>query len=406
MNSQEYWEKRKARELYEELKKAEDTAEELKKVYLLGSNEIAREVRKIARRFQLKHHLTERDAEKLLNKLKDPADIQKLIEALRADPQNAALAAELESQAYAARIRRLQATQHEMDVVAATIFQKARGKMRDVLQRIGRSSFLHEIFGIQTQANAAFGVTPIDARRLETVLNRPWSGKNFSARLWGDTERLAAAVKEQILLDILTGKPEHVIAQEIADRFSSGYNDARRLIRTEACYVRNQMAIEAYKETGVEKYIYLAVLDLRTSKVCRGLDKKTFKVSDAMPGKNLPPMHPWCRSTTMAWMPPQVLARMKQRAWDPVNNTYMTIPADMTYSEWYDQYVIGGNKNAEKGAEAVKNQTEGRNLTREQYDRYKDRLGDDFPFSYEEFIKLKSDKEKWQAYQQMYKQRR
>lgn len=408
MNNQKYWEKRAARELYDELEKAEDVAEELKKVYLLGSAEITKEAQKIARRFQLKHKLTEKDAKRLLSKVKDKNDIQKLIQEMKAHPEMAELAAELESQAYAARIRRLQATQAAMDAVAAGIFAKARGKMKGVLERIGKSSFFHTIFGIQKKADAAFGVNPIDQKRLEKVISRNWSGQNYSKRLWKDTERLAAAVKEQILLEILTGKREHDIAQGIADRFSVGYNEARRLIRTESCYVSNQMQIEAYKETGVEKYIYLAVLDLRTSKICQSLDKKTFKVSEAQAGKNLPPMHPWCRSTTMAWMPPELLAKLKQQAWDPVEKKSVTVPGDMTYQQWYDKYVKGGEKPAEKAAqsrtEAPKAGADGgHNLTREQYGRYKDRLGDDFPFTYEEFIKLKADKAKWAEYQAKYK---
>ena len=148
-------------------------------------------------------------------------------------------------------------------------------------------------------------------------------------------------MKEQILLEILTGKRQHDIAQVIDSRFSVGYYETRRLIRTESCYVANQMSQEAYKDTGTEKYIYVAVLDLKTSKVCRGLDKKVFKVADAKPGLNYPPMHPWCRSTTIAYMPPELLKNLKQRAWDPQAGTYAVIPGDMKYSEWYSKYVTG-----------------------------------------------------------------
>lgn len=402
MTSREYWEKRKAWEMYNAMQTAEDAAEELKKVYFLASDEITEEIKRIARRFQLKHKLTEKDARRLLSKVKNPEDITMLIQALKANPQMADLAAELESQAYAARIRRLQATQEAMDAAALGIFGKVRKKMTDVLSKIGQASYFHEIFGLQQRAGAAFAISPLDQKRLETVLKRRWSGQNFSARLWKDTDRLAAAVKEQILLELLTGKREHDISQEIAARFSVGYNDARRLIRTEASYVTNQMQLEAYKEMGVTKYIYVATLDLRTSKICRSLDKKTFEVKDATVGVNYPPMHPWCRSTTMEWVSAELLAKMEQNAWDPVNQRTVTVPADMTYEQWYDKYVKNGTKAPQNEPQAP---TE-RNLTRAQYDRYKERLGDAFPFTYDEFIKMKSDKGEWARWQQAYKDAR
>lgn len=401
MNDLTYWENRKARETYEALELSEEAARELKKVYMLASDDIAEEVQKIARRFQLKHHLTEKDARRLLSKLRDKDDIEKLIQQLKANPQTADLAVELEAQAYAARIARLRATQEAVDVATAAIFSRASGKFRAVLNKIGRSAYYREMFGVQKRAKAAFGIIPLDDKRIEDILKRPWSGKSYSKILWGDTEKLAQEVKEQILIQILTGKRDYDIAKGIAEKFGKGYNKARRLIRTESCYVTNQMAIEAYKDAGVDKYIYLAILDLRTSKICRKLDKKVFKVKDAQAGKNLPPMHPWCRSTTMAWMPPEIVRRLKQRAWDPVKGESVTVPADMTYEEWYNQYVKGRAKN---GSYRKTEAGGGRNLTREQYDRYKDRLGDDFPYTYEEFIHLKSDADRWGELKQKYKE--
>lgn len=400
MSNLSYWEKRKARETYEALELSEEAIEELKKVYVMASKDIAEEVQKIARRFQLKHKLTEKDAERLLSKLKDKNDINRLIQQLKMNPQTAELAAELEAQAYAARIARLKATQTAVDTVTGTILARAKKKFRFVLSRLAQSAYYREIFGIQKQANAAFGIIPLDDKRVESVLKKPWSGESYSERLWKDTDKLAQTVKEQILIQILTGKKDSDIAKGIAERFGVGYNDARRLIRTESAYVTNQMALEAYKDTGVDKYIYLAILDLRTSKICQSLDKKTFNVKDAQVGENYPPMHPWCRSTTMAWMPPEILKKLKQRAWDPVKGESVTVPGDMTYKEWFDKYVKGKEK---KPSESRTEPSGGRNLTQEQYDRYKERLGDDFPYTYDEFIKLKSDKAKWEEYKKKYK---
>ncbi|AIL57788.1 phage head morphogenesis protein [Staphylococcus aureus M90388] len=54
------------------------------------------------------------------------------------------------------------------------------------------------------------------------------------------------------------------------------------------------------KELGEDgEYKYVAKIDSKTSKLCHSLNGKIFKVKDMIPGVNAPPMHPWCRSTTV-----------------------------------------------------------------------------------------------------------
>ena len=77
--------------------------------------------------------------------------------------------------------------------------------------------------------------------------------------------------------------------------------------------------------------MYSACIDGRTSKLCRELDGKTFKVKDGKPGKNLPPMHPFCRSTTLAVLPYE---EDLDKAFEDfkVDN----IPEGMDFDEWLD----------------------------------------------------------------------
>jgi SPP1 gp7 family putative phage head morphogenesis protein len=79
------------------------------------------------------------------------------------------------------------------------------------------------------------------------------------------------------------------------------FRDAFRLIRTESAHVDSEVLLESFKqakaELGYEYYIYDAFLDDRTSKICRELNGKRFKISEAKIGVNYFPMHPSCRST-------------------------------------------------------------------------------------------------------------
>ena len=346
--SLDYWAKRRAREMYEELIPVEEAAEEMRLLYFEASKDVEAEAMKLARKFQLKHNLSEAETHRLLNQLSSAEDLAHLRQLLKANPDNADVAAQLESQAYAARIRRLIELQSSVDAAATAVFEQVADMFPDVLEQIATRTYYEQIFGMQQRAGFGFMFNPLDQDRLQRVLQQRWGGDNFSKKLWEErlevnTQKLATKVKKEIMLNLLTGKTPHQMATAIQKEFGVGATETRRLIRTEATYVSGQIQLEAYKEMGVEKYIYVAILDLRTSLICRSLDKKRFLVKNAMPGDNYPPMHPWCRSTTIAWMPDELLKRLEQRALDPATGQRVTVPGDMTYEEWEQKFVKGEN---------------------------------------------------------------
>ncbi len=125
-----------------------------------------------------------------------------------------------------------------------------------------------------------------------------------------------------------------------------GANDARRLVRTESTYIANSAEMESYKECGITKYRFVATLDMRTSDICAALDGKEFDTTKAMPGENMPPLHPFCRSTTVAVIDDAVTDGLKRRAKDPETGKYYKIPQDMTYEDWLSEQKLKANSDA------------------------------------------------------------
>lgn len=298
-----YWEQRKARELYENLIPVEEAAEEMRRLYFLASKDIEEQAWKIVRRFQLEHNLSEAKARELLSTILTPTDMKGILRALRADPANQELVAELESQAYAARLRRLVDTQRSIDTVITALAEPLQTTFDKTLRTVAERSFLQSMIDVQEQTGVSFPVPPLDPRRVTEILERRWSGQNFSERIWVNTQQLAESVKRELMLGILTGKSRTRMAADIQEEFGVASYKTRRLIRTEGTYVSGQMDLETYRTMGVENYQYTAILDRRTSEICRELDGQVFPVASATPGVNYPPMHPWCRSTTVPAMP-------------------------------------------------------------------------------------------------------
>jgi SPP1 gp7 family putative phage head morphogenesis protein len=123
----------------------------------------------------------------------------------------------------------------------------------------------------------------------------------WSERLWKDRELVGKKVTEILETGLPQGKSMQEMIRDLKNETGVLFRDAFRLIRTESAHVDGEVLLESFKqaqrELGYEYYIYDATIDNRTSDICKDLDNKRFKISEAVIGVNFPPSHPSCRST-------------------------------------------------------------------------------------------------------------
>lgn len=77
------------------------------------------------------------------------------------------------------------------------------------------------------------------------------------------------------------------------------------------------MELLSYEEADIEKYIFVAVLDKRITRICQEHDNQVYDRDKATPGVNYPPLHPWCRSTTVGYDEDADYSKLKRRARNP-----------------------------------------------------------------------------------------
>lgn len=236
---------------------------------------------------------------------------------------------------YERMIQQLEETNNAIDSLKTT----GEAETTAALSQIAESTYYKSIYDIQSRVGLAFSFSEWDSKLFENLALSNWSGKNYSKRIWDNTDALAETLKSELIQGFIAGKTQREMTKVIMNRFNAGAFDAKRLVRTEGCYIANEMQMQSYSECGVEKYRYVATLDLRTSKVCAALDGKIFNVKDGVPGVNMPPMHPFCRSTTIISLDEEALKRMQRRARNPITGKNEIVPAGMTYPEWYEKYV-------------------------------------------------------------------
>lgn len=394
MKNDSYWENRVAWDMYHRMEDAEQTADLLAKVYRNSSMLLTHKAKDIFEKYMTKHGVSETQAWNLLNTMQDRTSMEELLNALRnkdSDKTKQELLRELEAPAYRVRIERLQDLLRQVDTVMQEVYQQEQLFDTSFFQNLCEDTYYHSIYSIQKRTGYGFSFSNISQKQISQVLSMNWSGSHYSQRIWKNTQELSETLKQELLVSLLTGRTDRETSEVIMNRCGAGAMQARRLVRTESCFLSGELTARSYEECGIEKYRYLATLDLRTSKICRELDGKIFSMKDRKAGKNYPPMHPWCRSTTISVIDEDELRNMKRRAYNPKTGRTETVPANMTYDQWYKKYVKG-NAQAEAEEKSVQNAAS----DKKQYERYREILGKDAPKRFADFQEMKyNDTEKW-----------
>lgn len=189
-------------------------------------------------------------------------------------------------------------------------------------------------------------LTELTTETVKQQLAAPWEGKNYSQRIWKNTDELADRLQELFTAKELSGMPEREMRLRLQKEFGVSAYQARRLVRTESAYMANQARLQAWNDHHVEEYSLVAVLDFRTSEFCRDHDGRVYKVADAKCNGfygNFPPFHPFCRTVPVAYYGTSKNGGYRT-ARDPKTKETMKIPRDATYREWEQMIIKGDHK--------------------------------------------------------------
>lgn len=355
----EYWSNRKDWLIYDQMENANKTADTISLLYGNAYRQIERNMNNVLDKFALKYRMSKEEALKILNSLDNQDDVEELLRTLRLRSDNESikeLSMMLDAPSYRYRINALKDTMAEVDTSLHKVYESELALSTKHYENTAKESYLKNTFTLQQQIGYGKKVTTLPSSTISKLLKSKWSGENYSKRIWNNTSTLAGDLKTELLTSVLMGRTESETTKLFFDRCVTSARNARRLIRTESAYIYNQMDVEAYKNGGIEYYRFVATLDLKTSTICSELDGKVFKLEDAKVGVNYPPMHPWCRSVTIANIDDDTLKTLDRRAGRE------KVPADMTYKEWESKFVVDEES---KRDYIVKAYTPGQNIIKE-----------------------------------------
>ena len=299
--NRDYWEERQVKREAKAFSKIQDVEKEYKIALEKAKQNINKELSRIGTTYMKDNNLSYHDALKLLKGdeykvwKKDLHDYMKeynkLLKTAPLDAQKLYL--EIETLSAKSRMSHLDSLRTQINMELIKVSSDVESATKKTLTSIYRDTY--------TEVTKDLGINVIvSPEKIKTVLDRPWSGANFSERLWTNTDKLAQTVKQEIVNGMIQGINLKTMTKRVSERFETAKkNDVERLLRTEVNYTLNQATLDGYKEAGIEKYEFSATLDSRTSQICSELHGEVFEIKKIAVGLNYPPMHPRCRSTTI-----------------------------------------------------------------------------------------------------------
>lgn len=377
-----YWDKRALKRLSDAEKTSEAYIKRIKGIYAKAFKDIEKDIESVYRNYSKDTGLDVQKLKELLTR----SETAKTWEQMKRQGLDKYI-----KNNYKARISRLEQIQAQIYAKAKQIYPKEELEHTMAYTGIVNDSYYKAVYDTQMGTGYAFTFSKIDKNLMEAVLSERWSGKNYSERIWGNTDILADSLSDVISSGLMNGQSIQKMTKQIKDRFEVSKYYAERLVRTETNHFNNMADAMAYEEMGIDYYVFVATLDNRTSEICQNMDGKKFAYKDKEEGVNYPPLHPNCRSKTRGYVDEEVEQSMERKALNPVTGKIETIP-NMTYKEWLDkQRIRYGDNVIDKSFKQVRN----KNADKNQYDRYVQRLGKKKVGSFDNFTKIKYDSDNW-----------
>lgn len=341
MDSESYWEKRMEELEQHWYDKGRQTIEqELTSLYEDALEGIQDDIAVLYGRFVKDNNLSIGDAMALLQGReyrKWRKSIEEYVKEIN-ETGDKGLERELNTLAMRSRITRLDKLYAEVLMALDALGRKADKAMTAYLTDAYQDGYYHSLFEIGKKRGLEGSVSRISEEDAEKVVRTPWSGENYSKRLWNNTEKLGKTIQQVVSSGVHRGLSVQKLSKMVEERMGVGHRQAVRLVRTEMNFSLNRSILDGIKASGMKYYRFVATLDRRTSAQCRAHDGHVYKVEDYSPGTNAPPLHPHCRSTIVGSLKGDS-APKGQRAARDAEGKYIRVPADMNYVDWKAVYI-------------------------------------------------------------------
>lgn len=334
MNSSKYWEKRQLENYKDREKDILYFYKNLEDAFNQSKREIEMIINDFFIRYSENNKISYWDAKKMISK----EEIKTLNYFINKVYKSVGMKdKEIINISLKARISRYEALQKQIEAILDILYgiEYKQGGI-EKFKEVYKNSYYKTLYNVDIFNGFHTEFSALNIRDIETLIEYPFNGANYSERVWKQKEHMITKLKENITTMLVQGKNPKMLANDFAKTFNVKKNEAYRLLHTESSFIIEQGTLAAYKEDGIKEYQILATLDIKTSDICKEQDNKVYKIEEYMTGVTAPPFHNFCRTTTCPYYGEDEGIR---KARDPKTNKSYDVPASMSYKEWYEKYV-------------------------------------------------------------------
>lgn len=387
-----YWEKRAIETVKRMEGRVKDAVPELMESFKAAQRDLQKEINSFYGRYAAENQITFAEAQKQLNfaELRAFRGNLKEYQAL-AKKSIGTYNLQLNNLSTKARITRLQALEFECDTVLQRLYQEMQENVNRAVTEVYTNQFYHSQYDIEQYTGFQHVFSKVSQAAIDRAIAAPVQGADISTRLWRQDVDTGFKIRQTLNQMFVTGKPPQDFAESlqkiIGKRDSEGNltgkkYEAYRLLYNESSYASSQANLEAYRVDGIGEYEICAVLDLKTSQICRGQDSKHYPLDKAVVGETINPFHVNCRTTTIPYIEGLKTTRMAR---DLKTGKSVRVKKQ-SFHEWYQGNIDKYGEQFVK-SEELKLKNERSDFT--QYEKYKVLLGANAPKSFANFQELK-----------------
>lgn len=292
-----YWEERAKEIIKEETLSDKEISDEIERIVNEMIDDIEKEIAKFYARYANSEGISMSEARKKV----DAFDVVKFANQAKqyvntrdfSDVANKELRA-YNTKMYVSREKLLKA---QIGLLVTYTYAKLESQMHNYME----SAYYR---ALKQQAGILGDTLQVASTDVKAIVLAPFQNSNWSRRLWRDMRKTRIQVQRAVTHVIIRGRHPYEFVKELRKESGNSTYEIRRLLITETARVQTIATKKHMLENqGPDaEYKYVAKLDGKTTKTCRGLNGKVFKVKDMKPGVNAPPMHPFCRSSVVPYV--------------------------------------------------------------------------------------------------------
>lgn len=292
-----YWEDRAKEIIKEETLSDQEMSKEIERIVNEMIEDIEKEISAFYARYATREGISLEDAKKKI----DAVDVIKFANQAKkyVDTQDFSDRVNEELRAYNTKmyVSREELLKAQIGLLVTYTYAKLESQMNNYLE----SAYYR---ALKQQAGILGDTLQVASTDVKAIVLAPFQNSNWSRRLWRDMRKTRIQVQRAVTHVIIRGRHPYEFVKELRKESGNSTYEIRRLLITETARVQTIATKQHMLENqGPDaEYKYVAKLDGKTTKTCRGLNGKVFKVKDMKPGVNAPPMHPFCRSSVVPYV--------------------------------------------------------------------------------------------------------